>query len=189
MSAKRSRALHLFVGMKVALIQMRTARSEDSRAFLFGRVTLMAPGEGNEMAETHEGGCLCGTVRYQAEGNPDLALTGVCHCKLCQRRTGSAFGISVYFADSAIRLTQGALKTYEYPSDESHRWVKTEFCPNCGTTVTWTAEAAPGIRGVAGGTFDDPNWFPLRIHAWTRSAQHWVVFPPGVDIQEKDDTM
>lgn len=141
------------------------------------------------MAEIHDGGCLCGAVRYRVVGNPNLALTGVCHCKLCQRRTGSAFGISVYFADTDVKITQGTLKTYEYRSDESQRWIKTEFCPTCGTTVMWTVEAAPGVRGVAGGTFDDPNWFPLRIHGWTRSAQHWMVYPPGVEIQEKDDTM
>jgi hypothetical protein len=52
-----------------------------------------------------------------------------------------------------------------------------------------TAEAVPGVRGVAGGTFDDPNWFALPVHVWTRSAQHWMVYPPGVTIQELDDTM
>src|SRR2546422_6792471 len=46
-----------------------------------------------KMADTHEGGCLCGTVRYRVVGNPNPTLTGVCHCTLCQRRTGSAFGI------------------------------------------------------------------------------------------------
>lgn len=141
------------------------------------------------MADTHEGGCHCGTVRYRVIGTPNPTLTGVCHCTSCQRRTGSAFGISVYFDDANVEIMQGTLKTYEYRSDESHRWVKTEFCPTCGTTVTWTAEAVPGMRAVAGGTFDDPNWFTLPVHTFTRSAQHWMVYPPGVEVQEKDDTM
>lgn len=141
------------------------------------------------MADIHEGGWVCGTVRYRPVGVPNPTLTGVCHCTNCQRRTGSAFGISVYFADTDVVITQGELKSYTYRSDESRRWARMEFCPTCGTTVMWTAEAAPGFRGVAGGTFDDPNWFELHVHAWTRSAQHWMVYPPGVTIQEKDDSM
>ena len=128
-------------------------------------------------------------VRYRVIKTPDPILTGVCHCTSCQRRTGSAFGISVYFDDANVAITQGTLKTYEYRSDESQRWVKTEFCPTCGTMVTWTAEAVPGMRAVAGGTFDDPNWFTLPVHTFARSAQHWMVYPPGVEVQEKDDTM
>ena len=134
------------------------------------------------MAETHEGGCLCGTVRYRVVGNPNLA--GVCHCRFCQRRTGSAFGVSAYFDEAAVQITSGVLKTYEYRSDESNRWLKAEFCPTCGTTVTWTAEVYPGARGIAGGTFDDPSWIKPQFHAWTRSAQRWVVFPPDVETFE-----
>jgi hypothetical protein len=141
------------------------------------------------MAAIHEGGCLCGAVRYHVVGEPDPTLTGVCHCTNCQRRTGSAFGISVYFVDTDDIITQGELKSYTYRSDESYRWAKMEFCPTCGTTVTWTAEAAPGFRALAGGTFDNPNWFTLSVHVWTRSAQRWMVYPPGVQIQEKGDTM
>ena len=139
------------------------------------------------MADVHEGGCLCGTVRYRVVGNPNPTLTCVCHCTRCQRHTGSAFRLSVYFDETEVKITRGILKPYEYRSEESQRWVKMEFCPTCGTTVTWTAEAAPGVRGIAGGTFDDPSWFELPVHVWTRSAQPWMVYPPGVTIQEKYD--
>ncbi len=108
-------------------------------------------------------------------------MAGVCHCTSCQRRIGSAFGVSAYFDEKNVEIISGVLKTYEYRSDESHRWIKTEFCPTCGTTVTWTAEAFHGARGIAGGTFDDPNWLKLKSHVWTRSAQRWVVFPADVE--------
>jgi len=136
------------------------------------------------MAETHEGGCLCGALRYRVTGKPDIAL--VCHCKLCQRLSGSAFGISAYFAEQDVEITSGVPNTYEYRSDESNRWIRTEFCPTCGTTVTWTLEAVPGGRGIAGGTLDDPNWLTITRHYWTRSAQHWMVYPPGVAISATD---
>ncbi len=131
------------------------------------------------MAKIHEGGCLCGSVRYRVTGDPVVAAA--CHCKYCQRRTGSAFGISVYFEDTSVEFTSGSLKDYKYRSDESNRWVEVEFCDNCGTSVTWTAEIRPGHRGIAGGTFDDPDWFHIDKHAWTRSAHHWMVFPSNVE--------
>jgi hypothetical protein len=95
--------------------------------------------------------------------------------------SGSAFVIATYFAEEAVQIT-GALNNYECRSDESNRRLKSEFCPSCGTTVTWTAELLPSARGIAGGTFDDPNWIKPAVHGWTRSALHWMVFPSGVEI-------
>ena len=69
----------------------------------------------------HEGGCLCGAVRYRVTNAP--FRTGVCHCRFCQRRTGSAFGVGVYFKKDDFALTRGSLKSYEYRSDESGRWL------------------------------------------------------------------
>jgi hypothetical protein len=135
------------------------------------------------MSEIHEGGCLCGSVRYRTIGNP-IAGT-VCHCKFCQRRSGSAFSEPVLFKMEQVELSGEPLVTYEHRSDESHRWLRLEFCPRCGTTVTWTGERRPGIRSIAGGTFDDPNWFTIARHIWTRSAQPWVSIPTDVECFEK----
>ena len=132
--------------------------------------------------EVHEGGCLCGAVRYRVFGQPKRAI--VCHCRFCQKRTGSAFGQSVYFGEDAIQIMNGVLKTYEYRSDETHRWLKMEFCLTCGTTVTWCIEFLPGERAIAHGTLDDPNWVKPQVHGWARSAQEWMVFPDNVPIVE-----
>lgn len=133
------------------------------------------------MSEVHEGGCLCGGVRYRLTGKEKWAA--VCHCTFCQKRTGSAFGVAVYADASRVEFIGGEMQSYSYRSDESGRWVKTEFCARCGTTLTWTAEFFPGLRGLAGGTFDDPNWFAIRLHVWTRSAQHWMVYPAGMRVE------
>ena len=135
------------------------------------------------MSAVHEGGCACGAVRYRVRNAP--FRTSVCHCRSCQRRTGSAFGVGIYFRQEDFALLRGELKSYEYRSDESHRWLRMEFCPNCGTTVSWTAEAFPGGRAVAGGTFDDPDWVRIERHVWTRSAHRWVPIPPEVEKFEK----
>ncbi len=135
------------------------------------------------MSEIHEGGCLCGSVRYKATGAP-VAVT-VCHCKFCQRRTGSAFSEPVHFRFEQVTVSGGPLSTYEHRSDESHRWLRMEFCPKCGTTVRWTAERRPGTYGIPGGTFDDSGWFRIERHIWTRSAQPWVAIPADAETFEK----
>jgi hypothetical protein len=111
--------------------------------------------------------------------------TGVCHCTFCQRRTGSAFGANAYFNDRDVAFNGGARKSYEHRSDESGRWLRMEFCPNCGSTVSWTLELSPGLRGIAVGTFDDPKWIYYQRHTWTRSAHPWVTLPPDIEIHLK----
>ena len=130
------------------------------------------------MSDVHEGRCLCGAVRYRVSGAP--VRTIVCHCTFCQRRTGSAFGFTPYFRQEDVEIT-GTLKSYEHRSDESRRLLRTEFCPNCGTTVSMTAEVFPGLRGIPGGTFDDRSWIKVDRHVWTRSAHPWVTVPSDVE--------
>ena len=134
------------------------------------------------MSETtaHEGGCLCGAVRYRAQGAP--LRTTVCHCTMCQKRTGSAFGVGAYFKAEQVSFLGGRLETYEHVSDESGRWLRFEFCPKCGTQVTWTLEAMPGMRGIALGSFDDPKWLQPNRFGWFRSAHPWVRPPEGIEI-------
>lgn len=136
------------------------------------------------MITVREGGCLCGAVRYRVHGEPFWA--GACHCTLCQKQTGSAFGISVYFRHDQVELLEGPRREYRLHSDEDGRWMITEFCETCGTTLTWTSEMLPDHRGFAGGTFDDINSFEIDTHMWTRSAHHSLVFPEGTDVYTKD---
>jgi hypothetical protein len=127
---------------------------------------------------THEGGCLCGAVRYRVEGEPLRA--SVCSCTHCQRRTGSAFGFGAYFKAEQVALS-GKLNAYQHHSDESGRWLRFEFCPACGTQVTWTVEAMPGMRAIGVGTLDDPKWIKPKRFSWLRSAHPWVEPPEGAE--------
>ena len=137
------------------------------------------------MSDTHEGGCLCGKVRYRLTGNPDETEgAGICHCTNCRRRTGSAFGVQVFFPKDAFQLTKGELKTYEYRSDVD-RWVRTEFCRNCGTTMTWLAEWNPELRSIAFGTLDNPSRIkPPQWAIYGRSAIPWIAHPRNIDVYD-----
>jgi len=132
------------------------------------------------MADAHEGGCVCGAVRYRARGEPIVAMA--CHCTFCQQRLGSAFALAAYFDETSIEFTQGQLTQYEHRSDESGRWLRMEFCPRCGTTLTHTAEVRPGLRSLALGTFDDPDWIKIERHIWARSKRSWVSIPSDVAV-------
>ena len=132
------------------------------------------------MSEIHEGGCVCGSVRYRVRGEPVMGI--VCHCRFCQRRLGSAFALLAYFNEQDVEFTSGQLAAFEHRSDESDRWLKMGFCPHCGTTVTHIAEVRPGMRAIAGGTFDDPAWFQVDRHIWTQSRQPCVAVPADVKV-------
>ena len=130
------------------------------------------------MPDTHLGGCACGAVRYQVSGLPVVGT--VCHCKFCQKRLASAFAVLASFKQEAVEVLQGELLEVEHCSDESGRWLRMNFCPKCGTTVTHTAEIRPGMRTIAAGTLDDPTWFTIDRHIWVQSKLPWVSIPQGV---------
>ena len=132
------------------------------------------------MNDVHEGGCVCGAVRYRVRGEPVVAMA--CHCRFCQQRLGTAFALAAYFDEKNVEFTQGQLTQYEHLSDESGRWLKMQFCTRCGTTLTHTAEVRPGLRSIAAGTFDDPDWFRIERHIWTRSKRPWVSVPADVTV-------
>lgn len=101
--------------------------------------------------------CCCGQASILVEGDPKFHL--VCHCDDCKKRTGSAFGISAYFADEQIRSKHGTTETYEIDATETKQ--ERHFCRVCGTTLYWKIDRFPGIpgraslTGIAGGCFVD----------------------------------
>jgi hypothetical protein len=140
-----------------------------------------------EMSVVHEGRCLCGDVRYKTLRDP-LRVT-ICHCRFCQRFTGSSYLIEPIFRKEDVAFEGARAKTYEHRSDSSGKRVTLNFCGRCATTLCLDLERFPDILGICGGTFDDPNWFDLAQstyrHIFVRSAQRGVILPAGVDLFEE----
>ena len=131
----------------------------------------------------HEGGCQCGAIRFRTS---DQALrVHACHCKTCKQRTGADYGVGVYFNEDDVEFIKGTPQVFEFRSDESGRWIRTEFCQNCGSAISWTLELRPGVRGIAGGSYDDPDWFNIEAHIWTSSARSEASYPDNVKVYEK----
>lgn len=136
---------------------------------------------------TRGGGCVCGAMRFSATDEP-LRVT-ICHCAWCQRRTGTAFGTEVVFEASQVEIAGAELGRWRHVSDESGRWLDIEFCRRCGTNLGFTLEAAPGLRTLPAGAFDDPSWISaehIRFrHVFTRSRRDWPDLSPLVETYER----
>lgn len=129
------------------------------------------------------GGCQCGAVRFVTTGEPVRAMA--CHCTTCKLRSGAAYGIGVYFEESAVEFLQGDMSHYQFESDTTGRWIRNEFCSQCGSAVTWTLEMRPGMRAIAGGSYDDPDWYKIAAHIWTRSARSDMLYPQDMNVCEE----
>ena len=148
-----------------------------TRSYLVGACTDMIT-RGRSMSEVRFGACLCGAIRYQARGQPQRVT--VCHCTFCQRRTGGALSIHVWFNEQDVTLSGDDPGIYEQRSDESNYFLRLHFCKRCATTVMLTLEKRPGFRLITGGTLDNPKSIEVDCHVWRRSAQPWVCLPDNV---------
>lgn len=125
-----------------------------------------------------EGCCTCGAVRYQLTSLP--LFVHCCHCRWCQRETGSAFALNAMIEADRVVLLQGEPGIVGTPSN-SGKGQKISRCPICRVAL-WSNYAGAGeaIRFVRVGTLTDPDRFPPDIHIFTASKQPWVILPPGV---------
>ncbi len=130
-----------------------------------------------------EGGCTCCAVRYRMTSTP--LFVHCCHCRWCQRETGSAFVLNAMIEADRVVLLSGQPEIVETPSN-SGQGQKIARCPQCRIAV-WSNYAGAGdkVRFVRVGTLDDPDRLPPDIHIFAASKQPWVVLPPGVPTVEE----
>ena len=137
-----------------------------------------------------QGGCICGALRYEMLGQP-LRVT-ICHCKFCQRATGSAYMVEPVFRLEDLRVTRGSPSTYGHRSEGSGKMVFIHFCATCGTKLYLSFERFAEVCGVYAGTFDDPNWFEIRPdnakHIFLAVARHDTVIPSGINTYQQHAT-
>jgi len=132
---------------------------------------------------TITGHCLCGSIRYEFDNPP--AMTGVCHCKNCQRQAGSAFSTLAAVPRSEFRLTAGEPKLYEDGDTDSGNTVQRYFCGNCGSPIYSAVPSSPDLIFLKTGTLDDTAGFKPQFHVWCDSKQSWVSLEEGVPTMAK----
>lgn len=114
--------------------------------------------------EKASGGCLCGKVRIEVQGQP--YRVGICHCLDCRKHHGAVFYAAAIFPREAVTVT-GATNHYK------HR----HFCPTCGSSVfaKWDDEVEVHL-----GTFDEPSQFVPSYEGWVVRREGWLPEFPGL---------
>lgn len=132
----------------------------------------------DETEQIFDGGCTCGAVRYRMTSKP--LFVHCCHCRWCQRETGSAFALNALIEADRVVLLKAEPHVVHTPT-ESGKGQKIARCPTCQVAL-WSNYAGAGdaIRFVRVGTLDEPDRLPPDIHIYTESKQPWVLIPPGV---------
>jgi hypothetical protein len=132
------------------------------------------------MADPREGGCACGQVRYRLTSEP--LFVHCCHCRNCQRQTGSAFVINLMIEADRVQLLQGAPVPVPVPRDDgsSQRIFR---CSACQVAV-WSYYTHPKICFVRAGALDEPASVAPDVHIFVRSKVPWVTLPDGVPAFE-----
>jgi hypothetical protein len=116
---------------------------------------------------------MCEAVRFEvAEAPPGC---GVCHCKRCQRRTGTAFSMTAPIGPGQLTITAGedAIRWYD-PGDGG--WIKA-FCGTCGSALFTRNPAVEHVTAVRMGAFDTDFGARPMFHQFTDYAPPWGPVP------------
>ena len=123
------------------------------------------------------GGCYCGAIRYECDGPP--VEPGICHCRHCQRWTGSAFLAAVAFTLTGFRYTKGSPKL-----NQSAPILERSFCPDCGSSLhsrylvelSEDGTSGPDSAWISVGTLDKPEVVEMKFHYGVERQLPWVHF-------------
>jgi hypothetical protein len=134
----------------------------------------------SENRKSYAGGCLCGALRYEAEGEP--LYSGYCYCSDCRKASGSGFVPFLGFPGRAVRFT-GQSRIFTIKSASGSDAVR-NFCPVCGSLVFGGEIGNADEYTIYAGSLDDPSSFRPTVAIFTRNRPNWVVIPPDLKVFE-----
>lgn len=121
------------------------------------------------MSSKYSGQCLCGEITYSVGVEP--VFMGNCHCKDCQRSSGSAYVPAMIFSDQDISIS-GTAK-YFGSEDDSGNVHSRGFCPNCGSQLFGKFSKMPGMIGIKAGTLNETSNYVPMLDFYVASASNW----------------
>jgi hypothetical protein len=116
------------------------------------------------------GGCACGRIRYECSEQPIVQL--ICHCRDCQRASGSAFAAVLAVPSDRLKFSGSELKYHSLKAD-SGRTMRRGFCRECGSPVSIRRPETPLIEFLQAASLDDPSKFHPTCEVWISSAYPW----------------
>lgn len=129
------------------------------------------------MSTLRTGGCACGAVRYEYDAEPRLALN--CHCRDCQRASGTAYAAILRVPAATFTVTKGEPKFYTITSDSGNS-VSRGFCAECGSPLFSRLSGMSDVVGVRVSSLDDPSHYRPTMDIFVASAQPWDHMNPGL---------
>ena len=126
---------------------------------------------------TLEGGCACGRARYWLSSKP--MFVHCCHCRDCQRQTGSAFVINALIETDRVEMLSGETEGVAVPTDSGRPHV-IHRCPSCRIALFSHYGGRQRLSFIRVGTLDEPAALAPDVHIYTRSKLPWVALPAGV---------
>jgi hypothetical protein len=127
------------------------------------------------------GGCLCGSLRYEAAGEPLYA--GYCYCADCRKASGSGCIPFMGFSSSAMNFS-GQPMSYRSKSARGTDAVR-NFCRDCGGLVFGGAVGISDSFTIYAGSLDDPLAFQPTVAIFAASRPPWALMPPGLTVFEE----
>lgn len=98
-----------------------------------------------------------------------------CHCRACQKRSGSPFGTAAYYPHAQLRI-EGEARRFVRPTDAGGSFEQF-FCPDCGATVFMRGTKNPDVTGIPLGAFDEPAAMQPIRSVWEEQRHAWVTIP------------
>ncbi len=135
------------------------------------------------MSSRETGECLCGQLRCGFDRNQVISAHH-CHCKDCQKITGSGKATIVMLPTEALTI-EGEFNTYTVTGSEGSQ-VTRGFCPNCGSQMISYVEEVPDQRFIKAGTLSDSSWVTIDSSFWSASAESWSPVDPISESFEKN---
>jgi hypothetical protein len=126
----------------------------------------------------YTGGCLCGALRYEAEGEP--LNSGHCYCADCRKASGSGFVPFMGFRSSAVRFT-GQSRTFTSKAAGGGDAVR-NYCPICGSLVFGGRVGQDSSHTIYAGSLDDPSAFRPKIAIFTLGRPEWAIIPSNLAV-------
>jgi hypothetical protein len=123
------------------------------------------------------GGCACGAVRYACTAEPMFALN--CHCRDCQRETGSAYAPILAVPSAAFAVTHGSPAYFDVTADSGYV-TRRAFCARCGSTLFGEPGSRTDMVTIRAGSLDDPSIFRPMQNVFVASAQPWDHMDPAL---------
>jgi hypothetical protein len=118
------------------------------------------------------GGCLCARIRFECSGKPVHSL--VCHCRMCQRASGSAFAGIMFFLSSELKIGAGKARLYGSSSSGIRH-----FCLDCGSSLFFE-RVSSSLLGIFVGALDDSDMFKPTMHICLSAKQDWLDLSDGL---------